>query len=93
MKKSLSPIFVIIVIVIALALGGLYFMVRYRAHEAQLVAESQALQAQRDRAMQSDRRGGMMRMRARVSQTRSGDSARPGGVQPPPEPESQPKAP
>ena len=31
-KKSLSPIFIMIVIVIALALGWLYFMVRYRAY-------------------------------------------------------------
>lgn len=93
MKKSLSPIFVIIVIVSALALGVLYFMVRYRANEARWVAESQALQAQRDQAMRSGRRGMMMRMRARGSQTGSGDSARPGGTQPSPEPESQPKAP
>lgn len=92
MKKSLSPLFVIVVIVIALALGALYFMVRYRTKEAQWVAESQAVQAQRDRAMRSGRRG-MMRMRARGSQTRSGDSARPGGAQPSSEPESQPEAP
>ena len=91
MKKSLSPIFVIIVIVIALALGALFFMVRYRANEAQWAAESQALQAQRDRALRSGRRGS--RMRSRGSQTRSGDSARPGGAQLAPEPESQPEAP
>ena len=92
MKKSVSPVFVTIVIVIALALGGLYFMVRYRANEARWAAESQALQAQRDRAMRSGRRG-MMRMRARGSQMRSGDSAGPGRAQPAPESESQPDAP
>ena len=93
MKKSLSPVFVIIVLVIALAVGSLYFMVRYRANEAQRAAESQALQAQADRARQSGRGGRGRGMRTRGRQTRSGDSAQPGAAQPAPEAESQPKAP
>ena len=91
MKKSLSPVFVILIIVMALALGALYFMVRYRANEAQWAAESQALQSQADRAIQSGRRGEGMRTRG--GQTTSGDSAHPGGAQSAPESEPQPEAP
>lgn len=93
MKKSLSPIFVIIVIAIVLAVGALYFMVRYRANEAQWEAESRALEAQRDRAMRSGRAGRGRGMRERSSQTRSGDSAQPGVARSAPESESQPEAP
>ncbi len=89
MKKSLSPIFVTLVIVIALALGTLYFMVRYRAGEAQWAAESRAMQAQRDQAMQSGRRG----MRSRDGGMRPGDAARLGGAQAAPDAESQPETP
>ena len=91
MKKSLSPVFVIVVIAMALALGALYFMVRYRANEAQWAAESQALQSQADRAIQSGRRSGGMRDRGRP--TTSGDSSQPGGEQSAPESEPQPEAP
>jgi len=92
-KKSLSPIFVIIVIVIALAVGALYFMVRYRANEAQWAAESQALQAQADRARQSGRGARGRGMQRRGRQTTSGDSSQPGGAQSAPESEPQPEAP
>lgn len=91
MRKSLSPIFVIIVVVTALALGGLYFMVRYRANEARWAAKSQALQAQANRAMASGRAG--RGRRAQGGQARSGDSSQPGRAQAAPESESQPGTP
>ena len=90
-KKSLSPIFVIIVVLMALALGGLYFMVRYRAHQTQWEAESRALQTQRDRAMRS----GRSRAGRRPSGGRTGSDASPrsGVAQSAPESGSQPEAP
>ncbi len=55
MSKRVSPVFAIIVIVVALALGALYFAMRYRKHEAQEAALARALQAQADRARASGR--------------------------------------
>ena len=58
MKKQLSPMFAVIVIIVAVVVGALYFMVRYRAHEAAFEAESRALQQQADNARRMGR--GMM---------------------------------
>ena len=44
MKKQVSPAFVLIVIVAAMALGALYFMQRYRTDQAQWAAEKAAAQ-------------------------------------------------
>lgn len=88
MKKSVSPVFAAIVIIVALALGALYFMVRYRAHEARWEAESRALQQQADRAIQSGRSrsaGPGMRSRGRDGGGRRAGSAEPS-------PEGEPKA-
>jgi hypothetical protein len=57
-NKQLSPMFAVIVIIAAVVLGALYFMTRYRAHEAAFQAESKALQQQADNARRMGR--GMM---------------------------------
>ncbi|HUU55125.1 MAG TPA: hypothetical protein VMY87_09420 [Armatimonadota bacterium] len=44
MKKQLSPAFVLIVILVVIALGALYFMQRYRADEARWAQEKAAAQ-------------------------------------------------
>ena len=92
MKKSVSPLFSIIVIVIALALGALYFMVRYRDNKARWIAESRALQAERDRLVRSGRPQAM-RKRAREMQMAPHGAAQPGRGQPSPEPGSRLEAP
>ena len=53
MNRSVSPLFATIVILVALALGALFFMVRYRAHEAQEAAFVRAAQQQLENAMRS----------------------------------------
>ena len=58
MRKQCSPVFSAVVIVIAIALGALYFMYRYRAHEAAWHAESAALQAAADNARRAGRSDG-----------------------------------
>ena len=84
MKKSVSPVFAGIVIVIALALGILYFMTRYRAHEVQWQLEKAALKVQNERALSmressDDRPGGGVR-RGMPGGTRSGEPGKaPGG--------------
>ena len=50
MSKGVSPLFAVIVIVVALVLGGLWFMVRYRAHEAREAQIVQTLQQQAEQA-------------------------------------------
>ena len=56
MKKSVSPLFALIVIVVALVLGGLYVMTRYKAHEIREAQVKRALQQQAEQAMRSGRR-------------------------------------
>ena len=46
MGKKLSPAFSVVVIVIALMLGALYFMYRYREHERQWQADKVVLTAE-----------------------------------------------
>ena len=88
MKKRVSPVFAAIVIVVALALGALYFMVRYRSHEIQWEAESQALQRSADQAIRSgrSRMGGPGGRRA----ARTGDSQQPGREGPASDAETEP---
>jgi len=83
MKKQVSPAFALIVIVVAIALGALYFMQRYRTHEAQWIAEKAAAQreAERSREAMSDTRD--RRESGRRGRSRSGASrAEPGRVTP-----------
>lgn len=54
-SKQVSPTFAAIVILLALALGALYFLYRYRAHEIQWKREAAALQAQAEMARKSGR--------------------------------------
>jgi len=82
-KKQVSPAFVLIVIVVAMALAALYFMQRYRTHEAQWIAEKAAAQraATRTQEAMSDIRG--QRESGRRGRSRSGASrAEPGRVTP-----------
>jgi uncharacterized membrane protein YqiK len=65
MRRSVSPLFAVIVIVVVVVLGGLWFMVRYRTHEAREAAISQMMRERRRRAERSGR-GGMPETR-RVS--------------------------
>jgi Flp pilus assembly protein TadB len=55
MRKTVSPLFATIVIIVALAIGALYFGMRYKKHEAEEAALSRALQAQANRARASGR--------------------------------------
>jgi cytochrome c-type biogenesis protein CcmH/NrfG len=64
MTKQVSPAFAVIVIVVALALGALYFMVKYRQHEARDEAMARAAQRQKDAAIRSGRYGQGMQMRS-----------------------------
>jgi len=55
MRKTVSPLFATIVIIVALVIGALYFSMRYRKHEAEEAALARVLQAQADRARSSGR--------------------------------------
>jgi len=57
MKKKLSPAFVALVILVALALGALYFMVRYRADQIAWAREKAAAKAQAEWAFETGLRG------------------------------------
>ena len=74
MRRGVSPLFAAIVIAVVLVLGALWFMVRYRTHEAREAAITQMM---RERRRQAERagRGGMPETR-RVSR----------GAQQPPSP-------
>jgi hypothetical protein len=72
MSKKISPVFAAIVIIVALVIGGLYFMTRYRNAEAKFAAESAALQQQADRARSSGR---MARGQARRGSRRAPEGA------------------
>jgi hypothetical protein len=61
MSRRVSPLFATIVILAALVVAGLYFMVRYRAHEAQEAALRDAAQAQMEAMRSSGRHMGRMR--------------------------------
>ncbi|UCC67549.1 MAG: hypothetical protein JSV79_10530 [Armatimonadota bacterium] len=67
MKKNVSPLFALIVIVVALVLGALWFMTRYRAHEIREAQIKRALQQQADQAISSGRRA---QRRAMISHAR-----------------------
>ena len=55
MQKKVSPLFAAVVIVVVLAVGVIWFMMRYRSYEAQEAETARALQAQRDMAYRSGR--------------------------------------
>lgn len=66
MQRRVSPLFAAIAIVVALAVGVIWFMMRYRAYEAREAEIARAMQAQRDQAIRSGRFGReMMLYRAR----------------------------
>jgi CHASE3 domain sensor protein len=74
MKKELSPVFVLIVILVAIALGALYFMARYRADEARWAREKAAAQRVADQT-RSRMLDSPARERARRGKAESGFSA------------------
>jgi type II secretory pathway pseudopilin PulG len=54
-RKGVSPLFAVIVILVALALGALWSMAQYREHETRKAQAAQVLQQQADRALRSGR--------------------------------------
>ncbi|NIQ98914.1 MAG: hypothetical protein GTN78_01740 [Gemmatimonadales bacterium] len=79
MKRELSPTFAIMVILVAVAVGLLYFMMRYRADQVRWAREKAAarMEAERTRAMMApirERRAGRRASR----QQRRGAGAEPG---------------
>ena len=80
MGKKVSPVFAAIVIIIALVVGGLYFMVRYRNAEARFAAEAAMLQRRADEARASGRMGrssrARMELRSRAGGSPPGSSER-----------------
>ncbi len=77
MSRRVSPVFALIVIVVVLGFAALWFMTRYRAHEAREAELSRALQQQAYQAIRSGRRGQMMQ-RSHERRQRRGDRAREG---------------
>ncbi len=61
--KQVSPVFAIIVILVVVAIGVVWFMARERAYQAEWKRESEALQRVRDMAVSSGRarRGAALR--------------------------------
>ena len=53
MKKQVSPAFVLIVIAVAMALGALYFMQRYRTDQAHWALEKAAAQREAERTWEA----------------------------------------
>ena len=91
MRKQISPMFAVIVVVFALVVGALYFMWSYRAHEARQAALTRAARAQMDAAMRSGRMGRGMRRTRRGSAPAPAERAAEGGAlggQSLPQPES-----
>jgi len=68
MNKQVSPTFTAIVVIIALLLGALYFLVRYRASETQAAFEKAALQRQAERMRATRGRGREARTAQRLPQ-------------------------
>jgi hypothetical protein len=65
MTRKVSPAFAAIAIIVALALGALYFFARLRAHEAREADIARMLRQQRDAAIRSGRyQQGLQRGRA-----------------------------
>jgi uncharacterized membrane protein YqiK len=57
MRRRMSPLFTAIVIAVVVVLGALWFMVRYRTHEAREAAISQMMRERRRQAERAGRRG------------------------------------
>lgn len=79
MTKQVSPVFAIIVILVVVAIGVIWFMMQERAYQTEWRRESQALQRMRDLAISSGRarRGGARRAgrRSRGPTTRTAPGA------------------
>jgi type II secretory pathway pseudopilin PulG len=77
MRKTVSPMFALIVIIVALVIGALYFAMRYRKHEAEEAALAAVLQAQANQARSSGRaqRGMSRGLRGRPESPDSGQGA------------------
>ncbi len=89
MRKQVSPVFALIVILVAIVLGVLWFMARERDHQIKEQRLSEALQQQRDMAIRSGRaRSGRTRGSRRTSpQPGVSEQGAPGGT-----PADQPEA-
>ena len=85
MRRRVSPLFGTIVILAALVVAGLYFMVRYRAHDAHEAALRDEAQAQMEAMRSSGRymsRTYMSRMRMSARRgARTGTPEAPGAEQ------------
>jgi len=85
MGRRVSPLFAVIVIIVALALRALYFMARLRAYDAEQAKTKQEMQAEAERAIewrrQMERSGGLRGRR--VGGRPSRDSERRGGTRTP----------
>lgn len=55
MRKEVSPLFALIVIVIAIALGAIWFLVRERAYQAEWQRQAEAAKRTREAAIRSGR--------------------------------------
>ncbi len=82
MRKQISPLFALIVILVAVVLGALWFMMREREFQADWQRQSEALQQQRDMAIRSGRaRSGRTRSSRRGSpQPGAGEQGAPAGT-------------
>jgi hypothetical protein len=76
MTKRVSPLFAGIVILVALVLGALWFMTRYRDHEAREAEQAQIVQQQADRALRSGRLSAAGQRRAAGGRREPGPGAR-----------------
>ena len=75
MKRSVGPLFAVIVILVALVLGALWFMVRYRTHEAREGELVRLRQQQADQARSSGRMGrGRQRLLSRGTRAPASDA-------------------
>jgi len=75
MRRSVGPLFAVIVILVALVLGALWFMVRYRTHEAREAELARMLQQQADQARSSGRMGrGRERLLSRGTRAPASDA-------------------
>jgi len=78
MRKPVSPLFAVIVIIFALVAGYIWFQLRLRNYDAAVAREAAMLQARADRQMRSGRRGEMTSRRG----SRRGRSGARGGAEP-----------
>ncbi len=77
-NKQLNPVFTTVVIAIALALGALYFMYRYREDQARFEADKAVLQSMAERGRMG--REGRISARLRAAGERGAGRAVPGSA-------------